>query len=398
MEFPEVLLEGILNVTDLIAVAKAKQNTYAAYLRITKQNIAYANGMGTGTFEERQQPTDWMSEAQFIKYRCGFALPGGHLRKRSTPQQAFTPSPCTSLPATKDWTQQLFFWNQYSPVQDQKNCGCGYIFASVGNVEGQEAFLYGTFPKKLSEEQLLQCTVGCNPGDPRTIFTESINNGGLVLASNYTAYDGKDGQGCHETAPRHARSTVDHWATLPTDEASMKCAIANNGPITLPLYGSSADFRNFYGTGVFNDPNKLCGSAPNHAVLLMGYGTDPKYGDFWLVKSSWGTGWGNKGYAKIQRGTNLCGVTSFPMFPVLAPFCSGTVDEYLPDGTYYKTVCLKEETQTQSGANTRCAQYDMGLYNIEELGSQVTDWLIARGYNYNKYVSRVSTRSLTYKV
>jgi cathepsin C len=49
----------------------------------------------------------------------------------------------------------------------------------------------------------------------------------------------------------------------------------------------------------------------NHAVLLVGYGTDAKTGeDYWLVKNSWGTGWGEGGFFRIRRGVDECGIES----------------------------------------------------------------------------------------
>lgn len=48
---------------------------------------------------------------------------------------------------------------------------------------------------------------------------------------------------------------------------------------------NTADSFMNYKAGVYNNPK--CSKKQDHAVLLVGYGTDPKYGDYWLVKNSW---------------------------------------------------------------------------------------------------------------
>ena len=72
------------------------------------------------------------------------------------------------------------------------------------------------------------------------------------------------------------------------------------------IYASDRAFGN-YANGVFAQ----CTSKDiNHAVLVVGYGTENGV-DFWLVKNSWGTTWGNNGMIKIRRGSNECGIGKY---------------------------------------------------------------------------------------
>ena len=57
-----------------------------------------------------------------------------------------------------------------------------------------------------------------------------------------------------------------------------------------------------------------CGTTIDHAVQLVGYGTDGGV-DYWLVRNSWGTGWGEEGYIRIKRfgeGNEPCGIDEHP--------------------------------------------------------------------------------------
>ena len=72
------------------------------------------------------------------------------------------------------------------------------------------------------------------------------------------------------------------------------------------LTGIRADYIKNYESGIFHGcPEKK--EPTNHAVTVVGYGTDDGL-DYWLVKNSWGDRWGDKGFIKMKRGVQMCGI------------------------------------------------------------------------------------------
>lgn len=96
-----------------------------------------------------------------------------------------------------------------------------------------------------------------------------------------------------------------------------KFHIATTGPVSI-AYQVTSDFRHYTG-GVYS--STLCKNGPmdvNHAVLAVGYGTDPESGlDYWLVKNSWDYTFGLEGYFKIEAYKNMCGVADCMSYPDL---------------------------------------------------------------------------------
>ena len=95
------------------------------------------------------------------------------------------------------------------------------------------------------------------------------------------------------------------------EERDLMEALFTQGPISVCIDGSHL---HNYGSGIITD-----GCEPgyvDHAVLLVGYGSENDQ-DFWLLKNSWGTDWGEKGYYKLARNrNNLCSLASYGIFPV----------------------------------------------------------------------------------
>jgi len=113
------------------------------------------------------------------------------------------------------------------------------------------------------------------------------------------------------------------WATKGCDQGScngqdeelLKANVAAYGPVAVSVDAEKG--WQSYKKGVM--PAKLC--SPNkansldHAVQLVGYGTDNGQ-DYWTVRNSWNTDWGEDGYIRLARGDgiNACGVADQPLF------------------------------------------------------------------------------------
>lgn len=71
-----------------------------------------------------------------------------------------------------------------------------------------------------------------------------------------------------------------------------------------------------YTNGTYHSTDCANGASDvNHAVLAVGYGTDESGMDYWIVKNSWDTTWGNKGFFNIERGVNMCGIAMCNSYP-----------------------------------------------------------------------------------
>lgn len=96
----------------------------------------------------------------------------------------------------------------------------------------------------------------------------------------------------------------------------MKIALYRHGPLV--AWVNANNFQN-YVSGVYDATSAQCSpKGVNHLLVIVGYGRDATSGkDFWLLKNSYGTSWGEKGFMRIKRGTNVCGIESNPFYPIV---------------------------------------------------------------------------------
>ena len=216
-----------------------------------------------------------------------------------------------AAPDAYDWRD----YGRVSPVKDQASCGSCWAFSTIANLEGLYYAKKGVM-KTFSEQMLVDCDTsdsGCNGGLMQYAFTWLKKNG-IMLDSDYP-YTGTKGT-CKSDKSKYVDMSVtgykklgSSWSTWSAvDEDEIKELLYETGPLALAI---NADPLQIYTSGILDLTSTKCPSSGiNHAVTLVGYGTENNVA-YWIVKNSWGTAWGEKGYFRIRRGNGTCGVNCY---------------------------------------------------------------------------------------
>jgi len=218
-------------------------------------------------------------------------------------------------PASMDWRDK----NAVTPVKDQGQCGSCWAFSTVASIEGAHALATGKLVS-LSESQLVDCSwsygnEGCNGGLMTQAMQYVIDNKGIDTEACYP-YHPVDGK-CKYDAGCIGATISGMYNISAGSESDLEEVVGTRGPVSIAIDASHMSFQ-FYSSGVYDErscsPRNL-----DHGVTAVGYGKDAKSGkNYWIVKNSWATGWGQKGYIwMVKDKKNQCGEASMATIAIV---------------------------------------------------------------------------------
>ena len=229
-------------------------------------------------------------------------------KKNNTTMGVISGESAHSVADEMDWTAK----GAVTGVKDQDICGSCWSFSTTGALEGAWQIKTGNLVS-MSEQNLVDCVADgeftCDYGGNAAVAIDYVTSHGIAgeEAYPYTATSGHECQSIESVASFTGYDMVEE-----NSEDALKVA-ASQQPVAVAIDASHFSFQLYHG-GVYHEPQ--CSSTElDHGVLVTGYGS-LSGDDYWSVKNSWGTGWGNDGYIWMARNANNhCGIASNAVVP-----------------------------------------------------------------------------------
>ncbi|ETP10324.1 hypothetical protein F441_14027 [Phytophthora nicotianae CJ01A1] len=325
---------------------------------------AFSYTMGVNSRHLYHDGSRMLSPADFVQQEHRAAQ--RQQQRRLTEQRRLTNS-TLDVRETLDWCSTDNPQNQSicTDVKSQNQCGSCWAFAAADAIETAVVVNTGTSPRSLSPQQFLECSSremtatfdycwadegvdgsswlltkmiwgsrnnACNGGMTHAAFADAAQLHWSLLSQLDLPYNEEDtsqasaatlANACDNSSTDNAAASIAGWEQVAgpsCDESSdsselLKLALQQQ-PISVAI-NSGGSFDAYKG-GIYTCPNDgdfASSGDINHAIVLVGYGSDGTT-DYWILKNSYGASWGEKGFLRLAMDSKInCGLSVFAVIP-----------------------------------------------------------------------------------
>ena len=272
-----------------------RYQNFKVNIEIVESNTSDSYELGLNQFAD-------LNEEEFIAQNTGYENLLGEEDKNYVSLENI------EAPSSKDWVSL----GKVNSVQNQGSCGSCWAFSATAALETRYALDRGSLPK-FSEQALVDCgretgNNGCSGGLMGSAFKWSARHG--MASSRDYPYTARNGT-CRISSKRVTHVNTSYSYVQRNNNSELVRAISQS-VISVAI---AANRIQLYRGGIFN--NWGCGTQLNHGVAAVGYGQSGGK-MFYKVRNSWGSGWGEGGYIRMERrssGTGICGITMQASYP-----------------------------------------------------------------------------------
>lgn len=191
-----------------------------------------------------------------------------------------------------------------------------WTFSAVDTVEGLGKIKTGKL-YALSAQEIVDCNTDvnndCGGGFTHVAF-DFIKQYGLTTEAIYPSK--ADNGTCNTKKKDNPVVKISDYKDVPANNEKLLMDAVASVPVAVMIDGGDPGFQ-FYKAGIFTGQ---CGTELNLGATVVGYGTSNDGVNFWIVKNSWGTEWGEEGYIRMQKDVDakegLCGIAMEASYPI----------------------------------------------------------------------------------
>ncbi|CAJ0590397.1 unnamed protein product [Cylicocyclus nassatus] len=293
---------------------------------LPKENTAFAPSIPS---QKRTQVQDKKETKQHgRRHRYGGLKKSGKVFEHKTKPRVWESSPSfkDELPKEWDW-RNVSGVNYCSPTRNQHipvYCGSCWVFGTTGALNDRfNIARKNRWPMTMvSPQEIIDCNGkgNCQGGEVGNVLEYAKYHGLVEEGCNvYRATNGQLSQFqiailCTVVVPvgptavsllRIIPDTISLNMDRVSGRENMMAEIKRGGPIACSIT-CTPEFDYNYTGGVYKEKGEKV-VEPNHIVSVTGWGVDEKGVEYWIVRNSWGEGWGEKGWYRVVTSKYLDG-------------------------------------------------------------------------------------------